>query len=315
MTGNLQDENFQPLEPSVLPPSLPVVRPRVWSALVVGIAAIPASLVVAAVVLIAVAIATGGFEALKESDDFMEWMGDFAATPGGMLTVVLPGQLVLLIAAFGAAALSPQRLRERLGFVRSRMPWWAVLLFVVATPFLGFVGGQLMESLFDGGSEQVEMIEKMAAGQKGIFAVIAILLLAVLPPVAEESLFRGYVQRRLLEGWSPLWAIAASSLVFAACHADPSHFIAVLPLGVWLGVVAWRCGSVWPAMLCHAAQNLLFTIGSWMPEDPEAAAHPEEILVLPVVILGILFSTAVFVMWHRRHSGLAARDTSPTMPA
>lgn len=311
MIGNPQDPNFQPLESVTLPPPLPVVRPRVWPALVVGIAAIPASVIASVVVMLTVLFAKGQFGEIVESEGFMEWMGAFAATPGGMVTLVLPGQLVLLISAFGAAALSPQPLRRRLGFVRGAMPWGAIALFVVATPFLGFVGGQIMEALFDGGSEQVELIEKMAAGQTGLFAVVAILLLAVLPPVAEESLFRGYVQRRLIEGWSPVWAIAVTAVLFAACHVDPSHFIAVLPLGVWLGVVAWRCGATWPAMLCHAFQNLLFTLASWVSDQGESAEEAAVIPVIPVVMLGLLFLAAVVVLWRRRAAEPASERARP----
>ena len=44
-------------------------------------------------------------------------------------------------------------------------------------------------------------------------------------------------------------------LIFSAAHLDPIHVLGVIPLGVWLGAIAWRAGSVWPAMFCHAVNN------------------------------------------------------------
>jgi membrane protease YdiL (CAAX protease family) len=77
----------------------------------------------------------------------------------------------------------------------------------------------------------------------------------VVPGIVEELLFRGYLQSRLLQRWPPLLAVGASALIFSAAHLDPIHVLGVIPLGVWLGTVAWRAGSVWPAILCHAVNN------------------------------------------------------------
>ncbi len=49
-----------------------------------------------------------------------------------------------------------------------------------------------------------------------------------------------------------------TSCLFAQLHLEPVQVVYVFPIGVWLGVVAWRAGSVWPTMLCHAFLN-----GSW----------------------------------------------------
>ena len=36
---------------------------------------------------------------------------------------------------------------------------------------------------------------------------------------------------------------------------DPLHVIAVFPIGVWLGYIAWKAGSIWPAIMGHVANN------------------------------------------------------------
>jgi hypothetical protein len=85
-------------------------------------------------------------------------------------------------------------------------------------------------------------------------AVMA-LLASLLAPPCEEAAFRGYLQGALLTRHRPRAAIALSAALFAAMHLDPVRFPAVLVLGLLFGWLAWRAGSVWPAVAAHAANN------------------------------------------------------------
>jgi hypothetical protein len=78
---------------------------------------------------------------------------------------------------------------------------------------------------------------------------------SLLAPFAEEVSFRGYVLSALRTRAAPGLAIAASALLFAAMHVDPVRFPAVFLLGLYLGWLAWRSGSVWPAVVAHAVNN------------------------------------------------------------
>ena len=50
------------------------------------------------------------------------------------------------------------------------------------------------------------------------WGVVLVVTIALAPGFIEEMLFRGYVQRRLLERWSPAWAIGVASLLFTLAH-------------------------------------------------------------------------------------------------
>jgi hypothetical protein len=263
----------------------------VWTALTVGIGAMLAGMFVSVVVLLAAMFASG---AVREGFD-EDTLAKLMSRPGMVFAIFLPGQLVFLLAAFGAAALSPQPFRQRLGFVRSHLPGWAILLFVAATPFCGFLGEALMMLTFGEPSGQLKMIQEIAGSQRGLMSAATVFLLAMAPPFTEECLFRGYVQRRLLERWRPAWAIAVSALIFTAAHLDPGHMLAVLPIGVWLGVIAWRTGAVWPAILCHAAQNLLATIMMFATESPDEPTDYTDPVVL--AILAVLFTLFAASVW------------------
>jgi membrane protease YdiL (CAAX protease family) len=86
------------------------------------------------------------------------------------------------------------------------------------------------------------------------------LIASLLAPLAEEVAFRGYALSALRTHLRPGTAIAASSVLFAAMHLDPVRFPAVLFLGAFLGWLAWRSGSLWPAVAAHAVNNGLGSI-------------------------------------------------------
>ena len=76
-------------------------------------------------------------------------------------------------------------------------------------------------------------------------ALALALFFSLVPPIAEELLFRGFMQRRLLQRWPPAVAILVTAAVFAIFHGNLPQMIVAFVLGIWLGVIAWRTGSEW----------------------------------------------------------------------
>lgn len=262
--------------------------PRLWTALLIGPLAIITSIFLAGIVVAVAMIGLGGMQSVLAGANSMQVLDKLIIHPLGIALLVLPGQLTFLGAAVGAALLSPHPLGPRLGLVRSPVPWWTIPILVLATIFFGVVGGMIVEELFPGPHEQYEMFIKIAQiPQDGIF-ILNVGLLSILPGLAEETLFRGYIQRRLLQRWPAAGAITVSTIIFALGHADPIHILSVLPVGAWLGIVAWRCGSVWPGMICHAAMNAVsFTSMRFGdPRDPS---------ITPPLLIFLAVSGAAFV--------------------
>lgn len=86
---------------------------------------------------------------------------------------------------------------------------------------------------------------------------------------AEEIMFRGLVLTEMAERWGFWPANAASGALFVAMHWPYRAWRHGLGLGVVadapalllialaLGFIAWRSGSIWPAVAFHAANNTL----------------------------------------------------------
>lgn len=78
----------------------------------------------------------------------------------------------------------------------------------------------------------------------------------LLPAVAEETAFRGFMLEKL-KRYGPYLAIGAQAMLFAAFHQELYGVPTYLGMGVYLGWLSWRSGSIWPAAAAHATNNLL----------------------------------------------------------
>jgi sodium transport system permease protein len=83
-----------------------------------------------------------------------------------------------------------------------------------------------------------------------------ILIIAVLPGICEELMFRGFIIRGFEKRgfWS---AIIITSLLFAVFHLDPFRFIPVGVLGIWMGYLLLKTGSIFVPILAHVLNNSL----------------------------------------------------------
>jgi membrane protease YdiL (CAAX protease family) len=159
--------------------------------------------------------------------------------------------------------------RERLGLVRGRVPAREFPALVLAS--LGAVGlGILLVSALQhvgllgevGKSRKYVATLKVALASAAPATQVALVLSgSVLAGLAEELVFRGYLLRALLVRWRPALAIGVSSVLFAAMHGDLAYDVFVLPVGVFLGYVAWRADSIVPTIVCHMSVNALAQTG------------------------------------------------------
>jgi membrane protease YdiL (CAAX protease family) len=140
-------------------------------------------------------------------------------------------------------------------------------------------------------------VTRLFEGTRG-HQVGMVLVASVLAPIAEEVAFRGYLLSALRTRLPPGPAIAASAVLFAAMHLDPVRFPAVLFLGLFLGWLAWRSGSIWPAVAAHAVNNALGSAVATASEG-DAGADGSVAASLLLLALGLAALAPVAVAWVR----------------
>jgi membrane protease YdiL (CAAX protease family) len=157
----------------------------------------------------------------------------------------------------------------------------------------GVVIGMFMEE-----SESLKEMTQLFRqhGANGFLVPLA-LLIGATPAVCEELLFRGYVQTRLTRSFGPVIGILLASFLFAAFHFDIVHVIAVFPMGLFLGWISWRSGSLFPAMLGHFVNNVISVVAVILaPEaEPNVLALPAIAFTVAILAAGIVGMAAVSV--------------------
>lgn len=94
----------------------------------------------------------------------------------------------------------------------------------------------------------------LARGTTPAMLLIVLLAAAVLPAVAEEVMFRGFITTAF-QRYSPLLALILASLMFGLFHLEPTQAAGAVLLGTAFGLVRLYTGSIWPCMLSHFGYN------------------------------------------------------------
>ena len=81
------------------------------------------------------------------------------------------------------------------------------------------------------------------------------LVVAIFAPIFEEWLCRGMVLRGLLTKMKPVWAIVISALFFALIHGNPWQALNAFLIGLVMGYVYFKTGSLLLTMLIHFVNN------------------------------------------------------------
>lgn len=115
---------------------------------------------------------------------------------------------------------------------------------------------------------QLELIRSVLEGGLGVAFNLS--MLALVPGLCEELLFRGYAQRQFERATGPVGGILLSGVIFGAYHLRPSQVLPLVVLGVYLAYLTWRTGSLWPAVLVHIAHNGLAVLAARY-----AQSHPQ----------------------------------------
>ena len=93
--------------------------------------------------------------------------------------------------------------------------------------------------------------------------ILLIIAIAIIAPIGEELLFRGFLQQFLEQHWKDITkAILITSLFFSIIHMNPYWFIQIYILGIMLGFLSWKTNSIFPPLILHALNNgtaLLFS--------------------------------------------------------
>ncbi len=136
------------------------------------------------------------------------------------------------------------------------------------------------------------------------------LLIAIVPPIVEEYLFRNVVLNEYRGVYGDIKAIILCGLSFSLLHTNPASFIPQFLMGTFFAYLAFKTGGILLPIICHfvhnasivVIQNLLYKEVSEMLENNIAINILVSLLILifGISILGKSMKTS-------------AKDYNPTL--
>jgi uncharacterized protein len=203
-----------------------------------------------------------------------------------------PAALDIILAGAGAVAIVP---------LAEMVDRWSYILFPTLRQLSG---GE--SSLLSAGSPWLAM-----------FVVAAV---SLTPALCEETLFRGWLLGTLRRRLRPAPAIAIQAVLFSLFHVSPLSIVALALVGVYLGWLFDRCGTIFASMTAHAVYNgtiiVLVNAGSlpWLVSDSGEFSLPVVGASLIVLAVSVFLLEAIVRRRPARPEPLQPAPGDPRSP-
>lgn len=189
----------------------------------------------------------------------------------------------------------------------------ASVLIIAILPFisyLGFLNSQMsfpeslagVENWMKNMENTAEALVKLFMNVDSVGGLLFnIFLIAVIPAIGEELLFRGVIQK-IFFNWTKNnnWAIWITAILFSAMHMQFFGFIPRMILGALFGYLLVWSGSMWIPILAHFINNTIGVIMYYLMNkgvvDPKIEDLGSEPGQLPIVIISLI--SALFIVYY-----------------
>jgi len=188
----------------------------------------------------------------------------------GIARLIIAPQIGIILApAVLMAAVLTTSVRKGL---RIRMPHWqalpvALLLGVTLHPTYVMMAS-VISQLYPISEQAIESMKPFTDQISAAPWLTVVFLMAIVPAVCEELAFRGFIFGGLLRNGGRLRAVLVTAVLFGISHGILQQSIAATVMGVMLGWIALRTGSVLPGILIHFISNGLSVSLARIAESP-----------------------------------------------
>ncbi len=118
--------------------------------------------------------------------------------------------------------------------------------------------------------------------------LFVIIVIALVPSVSEEILFRGLIQRNFEFSFGLAGGGVVAGVIFGLYHLNPFSMIPLIALGVIFGLLVYKTGSILSAMLAHFVNNFSAVIAVYLRREdylviPEGTALTPSLFIVMIV--------------------------------
>lgn len=229
------------------------------------------------------------------------WLGILQGI-GQILFMLIPTIIVVKYSPLGFSGLF--RLHER--NMPTLQQWSLGLAGIVALQI--FSGGftslqehlipEKWQPMYKALEDQMENLYRLLLGGSSVLDIVRALAVgALIPAIAEESLFRGLLQRSLEEVRKPISSIIITALLFGVLHFHPFALVPLVLIGGYLGFLAQKTRSLILPIALHFCNNAFAVAGMYF-SNGEAKQDLPMLTAFALTICSLIaFGVVVFAFW------------------
>ena len=190
------------------------------------------------------------------------------------------------------------------------------LIMIASIPFINYLVSfnesmhlpsslRSMENWMKEGEKSAETLTKVFLKAENFSDLISnLLLIALLPAIGEELLFRGLLQKQFAElSKNHHVGIWLAAFLFSFMHFQFFGFIPRLILGVLLGYIYYFSKSLWLPILAHFTNNALAVVFYYLSSTGQVSNKAEEIGSQPdeihVAIMSLVIAGGLLFILYR----------------
>lgn len=146
---------------------------------------------------------------------------------------------------------------------------------------------------------------------QGVFGfALSVLATAVVPALVEEFACRGVIIG-LLKKHGETFAIVTSSIVFGIMHGNFEQMPFAVMVGLVLGFIYIKTGSIWISVAVHFVNNLISVVFSYMPSGVSAEA--QDIMYYGYLMLSMFAAVVGAVLISHRQEAAFSLEKAETV--
>lgn len=184
---------------------------------------------------------------------------------------------------------------RNMGF-EGRFSLWATLLVIPLSVALICMGQPLAEgfvrlvALIGYDTSAATSIMPSTPGE----LAATLILVALLPAIAEEYVFRGCVARAFArKGY--VFAVFMSALLFAIMHGSPLQLVHQFLIGVVCAVLFFATRSLWPPIILHFLNNAIALVLGYVQSAGSAFALTEVWQYVVMCVVGVAATIGLLI--------------------
>lgn len=135
------------------------------------------------------------------------------------------------------------------------------------------------------------------------YFVVVFLVVAILPAIGEELLFRGLIQKQInrISGNVHI-AIWVSAFLFSAFHIQFFGFVPRLLLGAFFGYLYVFSGNLWYAILAHFVNNGFTLVMIYLYQNKISSFDIQKTESIPLSVVGFAFiiGSTLFYLFYKQ---------------